>query len=174
MVSLKKIWFKIFDKNKYYKEKYDQLQKKKEQIYNNKVEFFLQKIDSCLKSKKEISFLHSGHLGDIINSLPLIKEISKTKKCNYFIQSEKKIPIHAQNKLPPFDEFYLSKNSVEMLLPLLKKQSYLNSVEKFKNQEIDVNLDLFRDLPINFNLDSVRWYFHLTGFNYNLLDNFMN
>ena len=92
MVSLKKIWFKIFDKNKYYKEKYDQLQKKKEQIYNNKVEFFLQKIDNCLKSKKEISFLHSGHLGDIINSLPLIKEISKTKKCNYFVRLEKKYP----------------------------------------------------------------------------------
>ena len=41
-------------------------------------------------------------------------------------------------------------------------------MEKFKNQEIDINLDLFRDLPINFNLDSVRWYFHLTGFHYNL------
>ena len=36
MVSLKKIWFKIFDKNKYYKEKYDQLQKNKEQIYKKK------------------------------------------------------------------------------------------------------------------------------------------
>jgi len=168
MVSLKKIWLKIFDKNKYYKEKYDQLQKNKEQIYKNKVEFFLQKIDNSLKSKKEISFLHSGHLGDIINSLPLIKEISKTKKCNYFVQSEKKIPIHVQNTLHPFGEFYLSKNSVEMILPLLKKQSYLNSVEKFKNQEIDIDLDLFRDLPINFNLDSVRWYFHLTGIHYNL------
>jgi len=45
----------------------------------------------------------------------------------------KKIPIHAQNKLHSFGEFYLSKNSFEMILPLLKKQSYLNSVEKFKN-----------------------------------------
>jgi hypothetical protein len=92
MVSLKKIWFKIFDKNKYYKEKYDQLQKKKEQIYKNKVEFFLQKIDNSLKSKKEISFLHSGHLGDIINSLPLIKEISKTKNATTLFSQKKKYP----------------------------------------------------------------------------------
>ena len=167
-MSLKKTWLKLLDKERYYKNKNLQKQKNKEKIYKEKVELFLKKIDDSLKSKKEISFLHSGHLGDIVNSLPLIKEISKTKKCNYFIQAEKKMPKHAQDKLHPFGEFYLSKHSVEMIIPLLEKQSYLNSVEKFKNQEIDVNLDLFRDLPINFNLDSVRWYFHLTGFHYDL------
>ena len=49
--------------------------------YNKSDEF-----DAILSTKKEVSFLHSGHLGDIINSLPLIKEISKNKnstKQNY-------------------------------------------------------------------------------------------
>tara|TARA_A100001011_G_scaffold400393_1_gene514606 strand:+ start:1718 stop:2632 length:915 start_codon:yes stop_codon:yes gene_type:complete len=167
-VSFKKTWFKVFNKEKYYKHKHDQIRKSKEKLYKEKVEFFLEKIDNSIASKKGISFLHSGHLGDIVNSLPLIKEISKTKKCNLFIRSEKIMPKHAQDKLHPFGKFYLSKKAANMILPLLKKQNYLTSVASYNNEEIDINLDLFRDLPINFNLDSIRWYFHLTGFHYNL------
>ena len=33
----------------------------------------------------------------------------------------------------------------------------------FKNEKIDINLNLFREFTINFNIDSVRWYFHITG-----------
>jgi len=46
----------------------------------------LDQINLALENKNEISFLHSGHLGDIINSLPLIKEISKNKKCNRILR----------------------------------------------------------------------------------------
>ena len=34
-------------------------------------------------------------------------------------------------------------------LPLLKEQSYLNSVTVYTNQTIDVDLDFFRALPIS-------------------------
>ena len=50
---------------------------------------FYQKLKSfknLLKIMITISFLHYGHLGDIINSLPVIKELSKTKKCFLYIQ----------------------------------------------------------------------------------------
>ena len=30
-------------------------------------------------------------------------------------------------------------------------------------QNIDIDLNLIRELPINFYIDSVRWYFQLTG-----------
>jgi len=36
-------------------------------------------------------------------------------------------------------------------------------VQLYKKEKIDIDLNLFRELPINFNMDSVRWYFHLTG-----------
>ena len=36
-------------------------------------------------------------------------------------------------------------------------------MEVFESQNIDIDLNFFRELPINFNIDSVRWYFHLTG-----------
>ena len=48
-------------------------------------------------------------------------------------------------------------------MPLLKKQKYIDKVDIFKNEKIDVNLNLFREMPINFNIDSIRWYFHITG-----------
>tara|TARA_Y100001970_G_scaffold293816_1_gene443456 strand:+ start:8637 stop:9515 length:879 start_codon:yes stop_codon:yes gene_type:complete len=115
-----------------------------------------------IKEKKEISFLHYGHLGDIINSLPIIKEISKSKKCSLFIEKDKKIPDHVL-KDHPFGKFFLSEKSISKLLPLLKNQRYLSNVEIYNRENIDIDLNFFRELPINFNTDSVRWYFHLTG-----------
>ena len=162
-MSLKKIWLKITDKNKYYKYKYEGLRKNKEDLFKNKIKNLLEIIEKKIKTKEEISFLHSGHLGDLINALPVIKEISKTKRCNYFIEANKKIPEHIKSENHPFGNVYLSDASVKMVLPLLKRQSYLNIADEFKNQNIDVNLNLFRDLPINFNIDSIRWYSHLTG-----------
>ena len=50
-----------------------------------------------------------------------------------------------------------------MLLPLLKSQPYIHKVDKYVNQEVDIDFDLFRKIPMNFNLDSVRWYFQITG-----------
>ena len=35
--------------------------------------------------------------------------------------------------------------------------------KKHENEKIDVNLDLFRELPINYIFNSPRWYFQITG-----------
>ncbi len=167
-MNFKKIWLKIIDSKKYLEYKSKKVQENKKSIYRNKIKKYLEDIDLVLKKRDEISFLHSGHLGDSINALPLIREISKNKKCNYFIEAEKKIPEHVKNSFHPFGDVYLSQKSVDMILPLFKRQSYLNSVEQFRNQKIDINLNFFREFPMNFNLDSVRWYFHLTGIHPNL------
>jgi len=172
-VDFKKVWLKFGNKKKYSEYKHEQLKQKRKFLYDNKIKNFLDKIDNCLNSKNEISFLHSGHLGDVVNALPLIKEISKLKKCNYFIEAEKPIPKHLLGSSNPYGDFYLTNKSVDMILPLLKNQKYLSSVEKYRNQSIDINLNLFRELPINFNLDSVRWYFHLTGIHANLNDRYI-
>lgn len=57
----------------------------------------------------------------------------------------------------------ISERSFNMLLPLLKEQSYLNSVTVYTNQTIDVDLDFFRALPISNQFHSFRWYYHLVG-----------
>ena len=57
----------------------------------------------------------------------------------------------------------MSEKSISKLVPLLKNQRYLSNVEIYNRENIDIDLNFFRELPINFNTDSVRWYFHLTG-----------
>ena len=145
-------------------------EKKKNKInnLNEKIISNIDKISKAIESKKELNFLHSGHLGDLINSLPTIKEISKQSKCNLFVNLEKEIDKEDAVDKHPSKKFYLSSKSYDKLIPLLKVQSYLSNVSLYKEQPIDVNLDFFRDLPINFNVDSVRWYFHLTGINTDL------
>ena len=160
---LQKLWLKIFNKKKYIKFKNERSVIFNKNLFDKNIKKRLQDIDLVLKDKKEISFLHSGNLGDIINSLPVIKEISKNKICNLFIEKNKLLPTQAQNLNHPLGKYYLTENSVNKILPLLKKQDYIKNVNIFNNQKIDINLNFFRELPINFNIDSVRWYFHITG-----------
>ena len=141
--------------------------KKKNKISDNEYETsVVKRIDSfkqTISEKKTVSFLHFGHLGDIINSLPVIKELSKTRECSLYLQINKKIPKHVVSRDHPFGEVYLSEKSISKIMPLLKNQAYIKNVEIFDNQKIDIDLNFFRELPLNFNIDSVRWYFHITG-----------
>ena len=118
----------------------NQINEKKDQEYIlPKIKEFRKKIES----KSDISFLHYGHLGDIINSLPVIQELSKTKKCNLFIEKDKKIPDHVVSKDHPSSGVFLKENSIDKLIPLLKYQKFLNNVEVYKDQKIDIDLNFF-------------------------------
>lgn len=148
---------------KFFKNFFKKKSKIKEEIYKSYTLPKIEEFQNIVKSKGEISFLHYGHLGDIINSLPVIKEISKKKQCSLYIQKNKLIPRHVVSKDHPFGSVYLTEKSILKMLPLLRQQEYLKNVEIYSNQKIDIDLNFFRELPINFNIDSVRWYFHLTG-----------
>lgn len=134
------------------------IKKLKKSIIDN-----INQITKKINKKGTVTFFHSGHLGDLINSLPVIKEVSKKKNCKLLININKKIHKKDIDKLHPSGEFYLSLNAYDKIYPLLKKQPFLTNIDIYKGQKIDVNLDLFRDLPINFNIDSIRWYSHVTG-----------
>jgi hypothetical protein len=57
-----------------------------------------------------------------------------------------------------------------MLKPLLESQSYINKVEIYTDQYIDIDLDLYRKVPINpFTYCIPRWYFlFIIGANWDL------
>ena len=95
--------------------------------------------------------------------MPIIKEISINSACNLYLETDKKIPEEFFYNDHPFGNNYLTKGATKKLIPLLEKQNYISRVKKFEGEEIDINLNLFRKWPINFNIDSIRWYFHLTG-----------
>ena len=164
---IKKLFYKLTNKDKHFH--YKMNLKKAANIKQNVRLFkkeFKQKIINIQKSienKKELSFLHYGHLGDVVNSLPVIKELSKTHKCNFYIQAKKPLDQNARHYKRFGDYVFLTDTNVDMLLPLFMNQPYIHKVDKYTNQEIDIDLNLIREMPIDFNIDSVRWYSQLTG-----------
>ena len=74
-MMLKKIWLKLFNRAQYLSYKNSKNEEGKRKIYQTKVKKILDSYDEILSKKKEINFLHSGHLGDIIYSLPVIKDV---------------------------------------------------------------------------------------------------
>ena len=161
-MNIKKIFYKFTNKDNYKKLKNKLLIDDKIKILKSGFEEEINKISKATE-QKEISFLHSGHLGDVINALPVLKELSKKSKCNLYLQKGKNLEADAANYKHKGDKIYMTDRMVNMVLPLLKNQDYINQVEIFNNQKINIDLDLFRKIPMNFNLDEVRWYFHLTG-----------
>ena len=164
--SILKLYNKIFRRDKYYQLKYQKLLDDRINYYNSEIYKKILEIEKNIKDKKELSFLHSGHLGDIIYALPTIKELSKNHVCNFYIQINKPMELHYPKH--PSGDFYLDRRITELFIPLLEKQNYLNKVEIFSNQTIDVDLDLFRKMPINIQFYSPRWFFQLTGTQVNL------
>ena len=169
---LKKLFYKIINKDKHFfykntlrKDDHEKIIKK---IYESKIHIEIENIHNTIKTKNELSFSHCGHLGDIINSLPTVKELSKNHKCNFFIHSEKKLENSAKNYKGFGDEFYLTDKAVDMLLPLFANLPYIQKTEKLINQKIDIDFHIIKRMPINFNIDSVRWYSHITGAHANL------
>ena len=160
--ELLKFWYKITNnKSKYLEVKHAKREQKKRTTLNPEVLKTLKQFKDNIDSKTEINLSHSGHLGDLIYALPIIKELSKTKTCNLIVKVNQ--PYNGQYFKHPSGNIMISERSFNMLLPLLKEQSYLNSVTVYTNQTIDVDLDFFRALPISNQFHSFRWYYHLVG-----------
>ena len=158
---IKKIYFKILDKEKYAKYKNTQKNNKKFEYYQNNIREKILNIHAALKEKKSLSFLHSGHLGDLMYSLPLVKELSKNYECNFYVQKNKKTNVIYGSH--PSGDVFINERTVNLILPLLQSQNYLKKAEVYNDETIDVNLNLFREVPISFYFHSARWYMHLTG-----------
>ena len=152
---LKKIFYKLF-KNKSDQRKLTQLEK-----YDKKYKKIIDDIYYTIQHNKEINFLHSGHCGDLIYSFAVIKKLSFTHKCNFYVGLNKTNKSYYKNH--PSGNIFINERMLNLLLPLLEKQSFLNLAKKHENEKIDVNLDLFRELPINYIFNSPRWYFQITG-----------
>jgi hypothetical protein len=164
---IKKLFYKLTNKDKHFHYKMNLKKavniKQNVRLFKKEVKQKIINIQNSIENKKELSFLHYGHLGDVVNSLPVIKELSKTHKCNFYIQAKKPLESNARHYKRFGDYVFLTDANVDMLLPLFMNQPYIHKVDKYRNQEIDIDLNLIREMPIDFNIDSVRWYSQLTG-----------
>ena len=170
---LKKIYYKLFkSKDRYNKFKSDQTIIKQQNLFEKKFKNKLFDISNSINNKKTLNFLHSGHCGDLIYSLALINKLSKSHQCNLFIGVGKKI--EGAYFKHPANGVYIDNRIANQILPLLKFQPFLNEVKIHSEEKIDINLDLFRDLPISLNFNSCKWYFHLTGTHVDLSTPYLN
>ena len=168
---LKKYWLKLVNKREYLTLK-NKLNKDKElKHFKEHLEKDLNQIQSRIKNKKELNFLHSGTSGDLVNSLPVIKELSKTHKCRLYVGVDKPLEKFRPNNYSPY---LLPTHTYKMLMPLLKSQNYLSEVEKFNGQSIDINFDIFRDFPMSLQFDNLRYYFHVAGIQADVLSPYIN
>lgn len=162
-----KYWYKYTNKTKYKEIKNNLKNNGKLEAYNKYFSPVIDAINEKIATKKVLNFKHSGHLGDIIYSLPVIKELAKTHTCNLYIASDVAVEVKNYYRHPA-GNVMLNNKLIAKLLPLLKKQDYLSEAAIWEGQEIDIDLDLFRDLPLDFSFLSHRWYFHIAGIQPNL------
>jgi|TARA_B110000881_G_C18556257_1_gene507111 hypothetical protein len=169
---LTKLWTKFFNNKDYAELKYNISLKKKLKNYRETIKPKIIKIHHKIKSQKSLNFLHSGHIGDLIYSLSLIKTLSKTHQCNFFVEANKKMNFEYKNH--PSGDVMINDRMINLLLPLLRKQNFLNTVNIYNKEEIDINLNLFRDVPINLLFHTIRWYSHLTGVPVDIAEKFLD
>ena len=169
---LSKLFYKLFNPQKYKDLKKEKQIRETVKIFEKKYKSYFDLLDEKLKKNKRISFLHSGHCGDIIFSLPVIKELSKTHECNLYIRVNKKMSLPYLKH--PGKNVYIDNRMLNIFLPLLKTQKFIHSVKKYDNEEIDINFDLFRELPVNIIFNQARWFFHVSGVQVDLSEPYLD
>ncbi len=171
MKFLEKIYYKFFNKEKYLSIKTESKIIENKAIFKKKIEKKIYKFLENIENKKTLNFVHSGHSGDIICSLPVIKELSKTHQCNLFIKLNKKLPLPYYKH--PAGNVFIDQRIYNLIEPLLSKQNYISKIDVYNNQEIDIDFDLFREMPINISFNAPRWFFHLTGVQVDLAEPYL-
>ena len=157
----KKYFYKFFDRGNYLNIKSSQKIEDTKRIFKESYEGYIYKIQKSIREKKTLNFLHSGNLGDLIYALPVIKELSKDHECHFYIQTNKKIDIEYYKH--PAGGVYIDDRMLDLFLPLMKEQKFIHKVQKHNNENIDIDFDIFRTLPVNICFNSPRWYFQITG-----------
>ena len=165
-----KFWLRFFNKSEYRQIKNQENIFKSANNFKKNYKIEIEQIQEKIYKKENLNFLHSGHAADIINVLPVIKELSKKHVCNLYINIKKPIKYYHKH---PAGKYYLDDRIYSLLEPLLKKQLYINKIKIFENEEIDINFDLIRELPINLTFDNARYASILTGIYPDLSLNFL-
>ncbi len=159
--TLLKYFYKFINKQKYNDIKNIERTKNSVDVFRAKYESQINEIQNKINTKKNLSFLHSGHIGDIINILPVVKELSKHHICDLYININK--PLEVKHYAHQAGDVYLNNKIYDMLKPLLNSQKYINKVEIYKDQNIDINFDILRKLPINLLFDNLRYGSLISG-----------
>jgi len=114
---------------------------------------------------KKVNFNHSGNSGDIIYALPTIREIHELTgvDTNLYFRLNQPSKL-AEGLTHPLGNIMLNQKMVDMLIPLIKSQPYINDCEASTDQQIDIDLDYFRSGAVPQDKGNIaRWCGYITG-----------
>jgi len=167
---LKKFWFKFY-KQKRNVAKTSNRAEEDAKIFKKKFEDKINEISQKINDNKILNILHSGHVADIVNVLPVVKELSKNHECNFYIGINKPLKYYHKH---PAGNVFINERIYKMVEPLLSSQKYINKVDKYNDQKIDINFDLIREMPINLLFDNTKYAFRITGLQPNLSEEYID
>jgi len=116
---------------------------------------------------KQLNFNHSGNAGDIVYALPTLKKIHETLQVpvNLYLRKNQPLKIsHAGTH--PLGNVMLNAKVIEMLMPLVASQPYINYCGPLAEQSVDVDLDFFRAGLVPQDKGNIaHWCGYITGTN---------
>jgi len=166
-----KLWLKYTDRAGYKEYKwllatYKDIEFKRFLMENMRLSNFNQ-IQEFANEHKILNFNHSGNSGDIIYALPTIQQIRERIGVDinlYFrINQPSKL---ARGVKHPMGDVMLNQKMVDMLIPLIKSQSYIHDCAVNTDQDIHIDLDYFRSGFIPQDKGNIaHWCGYITGVN---------
>ena len=173
---LNKLWLKYTDRAGYKNYKWDLINYKNIKYKNfllgaNRLTS-LSKIKKLVNETHTLNISHSGNAGDIIYALPTIKKIRELTNAdiNLYLILGKPLKLPNYNT-HPLGKVMLNNTMADMLLPLIRQQTYINKCDTYKNENIDLDLDYIRSGLIQLDKGNIaRWCGYITGINPNLYD----
>ena len=124
----------------------------------------------------EINLVHSGNAGDIIYSLPVVKRLSEMtlKPVNFLLKLDESLTLLPGDS-HPLNNVMLDRHMADNLAPLLNSQQYINRTQVYTNQEVHLNLSLFRESGLELDKGNIaRWNFYTSGIHADLSKPWIN
>lgn len=113
------------------------------------------------------SFLHSGNSGDIVASLPSLREFYRKTGIKPILYLRKGVEaFYYEGAVHPVKQdgknVMLNDSMISMLMPLLKEQDFFEDVRVWTDEEIGCDLDQIRETYVGMpGLSINRWYFYV-------------
>lgn len=125
------------------------------------------KIKALSDKTHQLNLIHSGHAGDIIYALATVKRLKELTGAAINLYLKLGVPANLPNySSHPVGGLMLNQKMADMLIPLIREQSYINSCEVYNGQEVHIDLDYFRAGLVPQDKGNIaRWCGYITGVN---------
>lgn len=115
------------------------------------------------------TFLHQGSIGDVWASIPAMREYYRkfNVKVNLLLASGVKAFYYEGANHPTMGKdnvthVMLNDEVINMMIPLIKEQDFINDCRIWKNEPVNVNLGMIRETNVNMPYHSLsKWYFYV-------------